>query len=256
MSFLSSSSLLVEQCHEFGLWTEPNNNGSRSARHGSLVRRHRTEHHIETVGQSSGTERRGEGRIDLLRLFFSGGKQKLSVQTVLNGSFGRQSDKQQSTSLLTGITRNGNSFNLLNQSSTHDSSLPFLNNSVGSPGTSARLHHSHHHHHGAAAATARSLRREKTREGSLKSSSKETSDSSNHHLFQQQHHPHHHHHTAGNSSIVSSSHPYSRSKSFFPNTSAESINKPPTFPMKPSGSPFSSLLDSRLDPRLVSLQRR
>lgn len=196
-----------------------------------------------------------EGRIDLRRLSFSARKQKLSVQTVLNGSFGRQSDKQQSTSLLTGITRNGNSFNLLNQSSTHDSSLPFLNNSVGSPGTSARLHHSHHHHHGAAAATARSLRREKTREGSLKSSSKETTDSSNHHLFQQQqHHPHHHHHTAGSSSMVSSSHQYSRSKSFFPNTSAESINKPPTFPMKPSGSLFCS---SSPGSHLVrSLQRR
>ncbi|CAF0909010.1 unnamed protein product [Rotaria sordida] len=136
--------------------------------------------------------------------------QKLSVQTVLNGSFPRVSDKQQSTSLVT----------------------------VGSPGASARLHHttvhhhSHHQHHGAAAATARSLRRERTREGSLKSSSKDTDITSSHHLFQQQHH-HHSHNTSG-SSIVSSSHQFSRSKSFFTNTSSDSINKPPSFPMKPS----------------------
>ena len=64
------------------------------------------------------------------------------------------SDKQPSTSLVTGITRSGKSFNILNQTPNHDSSLPFLNNSVGSPGASARLHHttvhhhSHHHHHG------------------------------------------------------------------------------------------------------------
>ncbi|CAF3164871.1 unnamed protein product [Rotaria socialis] len=165
--------------------------------------------------------------------------QKLSVQTVLNGSFPRVSDKQQSTSLVTGITRSGKSFNILNQTPNHDSSLPFLNNSVGSPGTSARLHHtaahhhSHHHHHGAAAATARSLRRERTREGSLKSTSKDTDITSSHHLFQQQQHHHHSHNTSG-SSIVSSSHQFSRSKSFFTNTSSDSINKPPSFPMKPS----------------------
>lgn len=145
------------------------------------------------------------------------------------------SDKQQSTSLLTGITRSGKAFNLLNQTSAHDSSLPFLNNSVGSPGTSARLHHttvhhSHHHHHGAAAATARSLRREKTREGSVKSTSKDTDTTSNHHIYHHQHS----HNTSG-SSIVSNSHQYPRSKSFFTNTSTDSINKVPTFPMKPSG---------------------
>lgn len=162
----------------------------------------------------------------------------MSVQTVLNGSFPRVSDKQQSTSLLTGITRSGKSLNTLNQTPNHDSSLPFLNNSVGSPGASARLHHSnvhhhsHHHHHGAAAATARSLRRERTREGSLKSSSKDTDLTSSHHLFQQHHH--HSHNTSG-SSIVSNSHQFSRSKSFFTNTSSDSINKPPSFPMKPSG---------------------
>jgi hypothetical protein len=167
----------------------------------------------------------------------------LSVQTVLNGSFPRASDKQQqSASLLTGITRNGKSFNILNQTSNHDSSLPFLNNSVGSPGTSARLHttvhhshqhHQHHHHHGAAAATARSLRREKTREGSVKSTSKDTTDTTNSHHVYPQHH-HHSHNTSG-SSIVSNSHQYSRSKSFFSNTSSDSINKVPTFPMKASG---------------------
>ncbi|CAF4466366.1 unnamed protein product [Rotaria sp. Silwood2] len=167
--------------------------------------------------------------------------QKLSVQTVLNGSFPRVSDKQQSTSLVTGITRSGKSFNILNQTPNHDSSLPFLNNSVGSPGASARLHHttvhhhSHHHHHGAAAATARSLRRERTREGSLKSSSKDTDITSSHHLFQQQQQQQHHHsHNTSGSSIVSNSHQFSRSKSFFTNTSSDSINKPPSFPMKPS----------------------
>jgi len=165
---------------------------------------------------------------------------KLSVQTVLNGSFPRVSDKQQSTSLLTGITRSGKSFNLLNQTSNHDSSLPFLNNSVGSPGTSARLHHttvhhhSHHHHGGAAAATARSLRREKTREGSVKSTSKDTDTTNSHHLYQQHHHHHQSHNTSG-SSIVSGSHQFPRSRSFFTNASSDSINKPPTFPMKPSG---------------------
>lgn len=160
----------------------------------------------------------------------------MSVQTVLNGSFPRVSDKQQSTSLLTGITRSGKSFNILNQTSAHDSSLPFLNNSVGSPGASARLHHTtvhhhshHHHHHGAAAATARSLRREKPREGSVKSSSKDTDITNSHHLYHQ-----HSHNTSG-SSIVSTSHQYPRSKSFFTNTSSDSINKAPTFPMKPSG---------------------
>jgi hypothetical protein len=175
----------------------------------------------------------------------------LSVQTVLNGSFPRGNDKQQSTSLLTGTTRSGNSFNILNQTSNHDSSLPFLNNTVGSPGASARLHHttvhhhSHHHHHGAAAATARSLRREKTREGSVKSTSKDTDSTNNHHLFQ----PHHHHslNTSG-SSIVSNSHQFSRSKSFFTNTSSDSINKPPTFPMKASGKfiLFSNLIKKKL----------
>lgn len=160
----------------------------------------------------------------------------MSVQTVLNGSFPRGSDKQQSTSLLTGITRSGKSFNLLNQTSNHDSSLPFLNNSVGSPGASARLHHTtvhHHHHHGAAAATARSLRRERTREGSVKSTSKDTDTTNSHHLYQPQHH-HYSHNTSG-SSIVSNSHQFSRSKSFFTNTSSDTINKPPTYPMKSSG---------------------
>jgi hypothetical protein len=144
-------------------------------------------------------------------------------------------DKQQSTSLLTGITRSGKSFNLLNQTPNHDSSLPFLNNSVGSPGASARLHHTtvHHHHHGAAAATARSLRREKTREGSVKSTSKDTDTTNSHHLYQQHHH-HHSHNTSG-SSIISTSHPFSRSKSFFTSTSSDSINKAPTYPMKASG---------------------
>jgi hypothetical protein len=164
----------------------------------------------------------------------------LSVQTILNGSFPRVSDKQQqqSTSLLTGITRSGKSFNILNQTSNLDSSLPFLNNSVGSPGASARLHHttvhhhSHHHHHGAAAATARSLRKEKPREGSLKSNSKDTDTTNSHHLYQQHHH--HSHNTSG-SSIVSNSHQFSRSKSFYTNTSSDSINKAPSFPMKPSG---------------------
>jgi hypothetical protein len=168
----------------------------------------------------------------------------LSVQTVLNGSFPRGNDKQQSTSLLTGITRSGKSFNILNQTSNHDSSLPFLNNSVGSPGTSARLNHTtvhhhshhhqqqqHHHHHGAAAATARSLRREKTREGSVKSISKDTDITNSHHTYQ---HHHHSHNTSG-SSLVSNSHQFSRSKSFFTNTSSDSINKPPTYPMKASG---------------------
>jgi hypothetical protein len=165
---------------------------------------------------------------------------KLSVQTVLNGSFPRVSDKQQSTSLLTGTTRSGKAFNILNQTSNHDSSLPFLNNSVGSPGTSARLnhttvhHHSHHHHHGAAAATARSLRREKPREGSVKSTSKDTDTANSHHIFQQQQHHHHSHNTSG-SSIVSNSHQFSRSKSFFANTSSDSINKAPSFPIKASG---------------------
>jgi hypothetical protein len=150
------------------------------------------------------------------------------------------SDKQQSTSLLTGITRSGKSFNLLNQTSNHDSSLPFLNNSVGSPGASARLHHTtvhhhhqhhHHHHHGAAAATARSLRRDKTREGSVKSTSKDTDTTNSHHVYQQ----HHHSHNTSGSSIVSNSHQFSRSKSFFTNASSDSINKAPAFPMKPSG---------------------
>jgi hypothetical protein len=141
---------------------------------------------------------------------------------VLNGSFPRVGDKQQ----LTNVTRNGKTFNVLN----HDSSLPFLNDSVGSGGTSARLHqtmvhhnNNHHHHHGAAAVTARSLRREKTREGSLKSSSKETDSTNNHHSF--------HHNTSANS-IISNSHPFSRSKSFFTNSID---NKPPNIPMKPSG---------------------
>jgi hypothetical protein len=161
------------------------------------------------------------------------------------------SDKQQSTSLLTGITRSGKSFNILNQTSAHDSSLPFLNNSVGSPGTSARLHHTtvhhhshHHHHHGAAAATARSLRREKTREGSVKSSSKDTDTTNSHHLYQQQHHQHSHN-TSG-SSIVSNSHQYPRSKSFFTHTSSDSINKAPTFPMKPSGKLKNKLIDLKI----------
>ena len=240
-------SSLVEQCFSFGLWIESNNEQwSRSTRHGSVIRRHRTQYYIQTLGQSSGLFLASLSLPSPLYPFVLF-LQKLSVQTVLNGSFPRGNEKQQSNSLLTGITRNGNSFNLLNQSSNHDSSLPFLNHSVGSPGTSARLHHttvhhqqqqqqqhSHHHHHGAAAATARSLRREKTREGSLKSTSKDTETTTgagNHHLF----HPHSHAHHSGSSSIVSSSHQYSRSKSFFANTSTETINKPPNFPIKASG---------------------
>ncbi|CAF2040933.1 unnamed protein product [Rotaria magnacalcarata] len=165
--------------------------------------------------------------------------QKFSVQTVLNGSFPRVGDKQQQqqqqqqhTQQLTNGNRSVKSYNILN----NDSSLPFLNDSVGSGGTSARLHqtivhHSHnnsnhHHHGGAAAVTARSLRREKTREGSLKSSSKDTDITNNHNLY--------HHHNTSASSIISSSHQFSRSRSFFNNNSTDNINKMPSFPMKPS----------------------
>lgn len=45
----------VEQCFSFRLWIESNNEQwSRSTRHGSVIRGHRTQHHIQTLGQSSG----------------------------------------------------------------------------------------------------------------------------------------------------------------------------------------------------------
>ncbi|CAF5062442.1 unnamed protein product, partial [Rotaria magnacalcarata] len=59
---------------------------------------------------------------------------KFSVQTVLNGSFPRVGDKQQQqqqqqqhTQQLTNGNRSVKSYNILN----NDSSLPFLNDSVG-----------------------------------------------------------------------------------------------------------------------------
>ncbi|CAF0870531.1 unnamed protein product [Rotaria sp. Silwood1] len=150
--------------------------------------------------------------------------QKLSVQTLLNGSFPRVSDKQHITS----GNRSGKSFN----NSNIESSLPYLNDSLVSGGTSARLHqtivhhsHAHNNSHGAAALTARTIRREKTREGSLKSSSKETDITNNHSLY---------HHNSSASSIISNSYQVSRSRSFFTNNSTDNINKTANFPMKPS----------------------
>ncbi|CAF5137669.1 unnamed protein product, partial [Rotaria sp. Silwood1] len=150
--------------------------------------------------------------------------QKLSVQTLLNGSFPRVSDKQHITS----GNRSGKSFN----NSNTESSLPYLNDSLVSGGTSARLHqtivhhsHAHNNSHGAAALTARTIRREKTREGSLKSSSKETDITNNHSLY---------HHNSSASSIISNSYQVSRSRSFFTNNSTDNINKTANFPMKPS----------------------
>ncbi|CAF2587864.1 unnamed protein product [Rotaria sp. Silwood2] len=153
---------------------------------------------------------------------------KFSVQTVLNGSYRRVSDKQQ----ITNVNRSGKSFNLLN----NESSLPYLNDSIVSGVPSARLHqtivnnsHSHNntsnYHHGTAALTARSLRREKTREGSLKSSSKDTDTTNNHYLLN---------HNTSASSIISNSHQISRSRTFFANNSNDYINKTVTFPIKPS----------------------
>ncbi|CAF1452722.1 unnamed protein product, partial [Adineta ricciae] len=155
--------------------------------------------------------------------------QKLSVQTVLNGSFPRVTDKPQTTSYATGSIRNGKSNETLNHTTKHDSSLPFFNSSYGASG---RLNQTigQYHHRGAAAATARTLRKERNRDGSVKSTSREIDPSPTHHLYQQQTA----HNTSNNSSIVHTSQSHPRAKSFLTGITYENLTRVSPFPMKPS----------------------
>ncbi|UJR20329.1 hypothetical protein I4U23_023460 [Adineta vaga] len=154
--------------------------------------------------------------------------QKLSVQTVLNGSFPRVTDKQQITSsFVTSNVRNGKSNEVLNHTSKHESSLPYFNNSFG---ISGRLNQTtgQYHHRGAAATTARTLRKERNRDGSVKSTSREIDPPNNYHLYQQQTH------NTSNSSILHTSHSHPRSKSLLSGTNYENFTRTSVFPMKPA----------------------